>query len=266
MACRDFRLEFIERPCHLVVRIFGFQPKNTGSTPVRATVKPKNPTKYRKALKLRSQGKSYGEIKKTLGIPKSTQSGWFKNLKLPPSVQRILEEKGRTTREFLMRFNRERTKRIQKENKEIKRKALQEISKLSKRELILIGAALYWGEGYKTQKNKEGLQLSNSDPYLIALFLRFLREVIEIPEEKFRVRISIHPNISAQSAIDSWSKITNLPKERFYITDQISRASGGKRPRNSLPYDTLDLRVTGRKDLFKVKGWIDGLKHQSGLI
>src|SRR4030042_2470197 len=99
-----------------------------------------------KALGLRLGGKSYGEIKRVLGVPKSTLSNWLKNLVLPPSVIKVLEEKRKATRKQLMEFNRRRTQIIQTENKNIHRVAVNEIKTISKYELLLVGAALYWAE------------------------------------------------------------------------------------------------------------------------
>ncbi len=59
---------------------------------------PRNKSKYKKAFNLRVKGKSYGEIKEALGIPKSTLSSWFKNLKLPKSAQKILKKKDKKGR------------------------------------------------------------------------------------------------------------------------------------------------------------------------
>jgi len=220
--------------------------------------------RYRKALKLRFAGKSYGEINQALGVPKSTLSSWFKNLQLPPSIQKILIEKGRVTRKHLMKFNQRRTRAIQIENQRINKEAVKEIRTLSKYELKLVGATLYWGEGYKNQKRKsKSVQLSNSDPYLVTLFLRFLREILKIPEEKLNVSLHVHPNINEKSTIKFWSKITGIPSERFHVTHQISGTSQRKRPSNSLPYGTLDLRVHNRQNFYKIKGWIDGLIRQA---
>jgi hypothetical protein len=76
------------------------------------------------------------------------------------------------------------------------------------------------------------------------------------------VNLRIHSNISAEKAINFWSKITKIPKERFRVSTQ-SRASQGKRPKNSLPYGTLKLSVHSRQKFYQIKGWIDGLIKQT---
>jgi len=220
--------------------------------------------KYQEALKLRFIGKSYGEIKCALGVPKSTLSSWFKNLQLSPSIQKILIEKGRATNKNLMEFNRRRTQAIKIENQQIKQAAADEIKPLSKRELLLIGTALYWAEGYNKQDNVRSPNISfgNSDPKMAILFLRFLREVMRIPEEALRPIVQIHHNVKVKSAINFWSKISGIPQKFFHITHQTSRASKGKRSAYLLPYGTFRLDVRGRQNFFRIKGWIDGLIRQ----
>lgn len=98
---------------------------------------------------------------------------------------------------------------------------------------------------------------------MVVLFLRFLREVMLISEEKLRPIVQIHSNIDAKSAINFWAKVSGISRKCFRITHQINRASKGKRPYNSLPYGTFKLNVRGRQNFFKIKGWIDGLIKQA---
>ena len=244
-----------------MVRTPRFQCGNMGSIPIRAAMN----ANYQEAIKLRFSGKSYGEIKNLLGVSKSTLSSWLKELELPLSVKKILVKKSRVPRKQLMEFNRRRTQAIRIENKQVKQVATNQIKPLSKYELLLIGAALYWAEGYNRQDKVSSPYISfgNSSPDMVVLFLRFLREVMQISEEKLRPIVQIHKNIKPELAITFWAKITNIPKERFHITHQVSRASKGKRPYNSLPYGTFKLNVVGRQKFFQIKGWIDGLIRQA---
>jgi len=222
--------------------------------------------KYQGVIKLRKRGKSYREIARIVCVSKSSVSQWCKNLKLPIYAQKILEKKNNYPKELFRKYNQLKARKVQLENQKIKKEATSEIHPLSKYELLLVGATLYWGEGYKSERSRsKGVQLSNSDPYLVALFLRFLREIIGISEERLKVSIRIHPNINSKDAIKFWSKVTKIPQECFRITHQISRASKGKRPYNSLPYGTLDLRVNSRRMFYQIKGWIEGLIKQSVL-
>lgn len=215
------------------------------------------------AIKLRLQGKSYNEIKKILNIPsKGTLSYWFKNINLPDKAKKKLARNMELARQRgLLRYNNDRTKAILLENKHAHEEARKTIGTLSKRELLLVGAALYWGEGTKIGKNysSNAIALSNSSPNLIAVFMRFIREILEIPEEKIRGGIQIHPNINSEEAKKFWSKITNLPKERFYTFQQVNRASRQKRSASQLPYGTISVRVNKRTMLHKILGYITGI-------
>lgn len=222
-------------------------------------------TNLQKAINLRFEGKSYGEINYVLGIPKSTLSYWLKNLNLPPSAQKILQEKDKKTRTHLIKFNERRTESIQIENKKIRKSAADEIKNISEYELLLIGAALYWAEGYNNQNKSRSPYLSfgNSDPDMIILFLQFLKKIMYVPDENLRPIVQVHPNVKIKPAINFWAKTTGIPAQYFHITHQTSRASKGKRSTRLLPYGTLRLDVKGRLNFFRIKGWIDGLKNKS---
>ncbi|TSC69390.1 MAG: Uncharacterized protein G01um101466_51 [Parcubacteria group bacterium Gr01-1014_66] len=104
---------------------------------------------YQDALQLSLNGSSYGEIKNFLGIPKSTQSYWFKDLELPAEAKKLLKKKQGNGLKALALFNNHRTKAIQKENEETRMAYEMRIVTLCDRELMLIGASLYWAEGQK---------------------------------------------------------------------------------------------------------------------
>jgi len=221
--------------------------------------------KYREVIKLRKRGKSYREIAKAVGVSKNSVSRWCKNLKLSLFAQKILAKKSNYPKELFAKYNQLKAKKVRIENRKIEKEAIKEIRTLPKYGLKLIGAALYWGEGYKNKNeppSHKHIQFANSDPEMVALFLRFLREILKTPEEKFNVSIRIHPNIDAKLATKFWAKITKIPENRFHITTQISKASGRKRPQNSLPYGTLSLEVHSRQKFSQIKGWINGLIRQ----
>jgi len=221
-------------------------------------------SKHQKAIKLRLKGKSYREITKTLGVSKSSVSLWCRDLKLPIRIQKIIDAKTKNSRTNLTAYNKKRSQFIKTENKEIRKKAIKQISSLSERELLLIGASLFWGEGYKKAENLRSpyICFANSDADMIKLFMNFLRKIMKISSDRIYASVFIYPSIEEKKAINFWSKVTKLPKSRFRTTNQISRASKGKRPYNSLPYGTLDLRVNSRQEFFWIRGWIDGLIKQ----
>lgn len=216
-----------------------------------------------KATELRFSGYSYNAIKKELGIKsKGTLSYWFSGLALPPESQKKLEKNIQRARECgLLEFNKKRTKRIKEENILAHKNGSAMINDLSPHDLLLIGTCLYWGEGTKAENKHSNLALafSNSDPEMIMAFMKFLRKIFQVDESKIMAGIHIYPSIDADYAKRFWSRVTGLPVKRFYIVQQVSRASKGKRAFNRLPYGTAVIKVSNRRLFFKMKGMIKGV-------
>lgn len=224
---------------------------------------------YQAALTLRLEGKTYGEIREIFKIPKSTLSGWFSNLKVSGRAKKILESKKKNGYYKLVEFNKTRTRDILKENEKIRKKYESYVGKLNNRELTILGAALYWGEGYKNFNQKRFIYpyvcLGNSDPKMIVTFIYFLEKVLGITKDRIRAPIFIYPGMIPEVAINYWQKLTKIPRENFRCQMAMSRASQGKRPKNLLPYGTLQLRVIKRQEFFKIKGLMDGIIKATGL-
>jgi len=220
--------------------------------------------KRQEVIALRLKGESYGKIAKILGVSKSSVSVWCRDLKLPQAIQKIIDDRIQHSRIYLVAYNQKRHESVQAENKKIRKEASQQISSLSKKELLLVGTALFWGEGYKKAENLRSPHLCfvNSDSDMIILFMRFIREVMKVSDDRIRSLIHVYPSINNKKAINFWAKITGLPKDNFCITEHISRASQGRRPYNSLPNGTLDLRINSRQEFFRIRGWLDGLIKQ----
>jgi len=70
--------------------------------------------------------------------------------------------------------------------------------------LFIAGIMLYWAEGKTTQKETCNLELNNSDPKLLKLYCRFLREYLNVDDPKFRARLFLYPDLSED-------KKTSLP-------------------------------------------------------
>jgi hypothetical protein len=220
-------------------------------------------TKKEKAILLRSRGKSYGEIMKILGIlSKGTLNYWFRDLKLNDIAKKRLKRiTDQTKKKNLIGFNKRRTKAILKENKSIYKESERLIGRLSKRELLLIGVSLYWGEGVNKALVK-GYQLVtfvNSDPNMVIVFIKFLREILCVEDNKIKPGIIIHPNVDANDAVIFWSHLTGLPKEQFWVSVAVSKASKHKRPSHSLVYGTIHLRVNNRRLFCMIRGYISGI-------
>ena len=214
------------------------------------------------AIALRRGGKSYNEITKALGIKsKGTLSLWFKNLDLSKKSKDLLEKNNILAHQRgLFTSNSARKARIVIENNESYLEGKNLIDYISERELLLIGAALYWGEGSKSERMPATpLDFSNSDPLMVMVYMKFLRKILKVPEDRIRAGIHLYSSIPVDKARKFWASKTGLPEDRFYIINQVSRASQGKRPFNILPFGTVAIKVNSRIQFHKVKGMIAGI-------
>lgn len=220
-------------------------------------------TKKEIAISLRQNGKTCGEIVGILNVPKSTVWFWIKNTALTDEIKKkILEKSKEKSRKNIINYN---TKVRPVEAAKIRDswtiQAKNEIEKISKKELKLIGSALYWAEGNTSNRNR--LQFSNCNPFLIKVAIKFFRETCSIPDDKIDARVHIYPGLDYKKTLIFWSEVTNLPKKNFYTPQiQVSRASKGIMPRNTLPYGTLHLTVLSTELASRVKGWIQGISEK----
>lgn len=163
------------------------------------------------ALELRLKKKmSYSQIKKTLGVSKSTLSYWLRDY--PLSKERINELRGRSERrieKFRKTMRAKRERRLNGFYREEKRKWLP----LSKRELFIAGLFLYWGEGGKTGRHT--ISLNNTDPQVMKFTLHWLIEALEIPREKIRVYLHLYSDMDVGKEMGFWSKELKIPLSRF---------------------------------------------------
>jgi hypothetical protein len=108
------------------------------------------------------------------------------------------------------------------------------VGPLTERDLLLLGAAIYWCEGSKAKPWRPqdvGISFVNSDPGLIDLFLRFLA-VLGVPRDALKYRVSIHESADAAAAERWWAERLDLPRERFQPTT-LKRHSPATNRRNT---------------------------------
>lgn len=222
---------------------------------------------------MRIAGLSYTEINKQLGIPKSTLSVWFKDLVLSDSARRRLRSRIRMgVIDGLVRRNKLQTHIAQKRAAETRREARDEIKMLNKNDLMMIGSVLYWAEGYKKMKRVQGkertshaISFVNADRKMIHVFARFLKEVLDVPEQKIRACMRLYAHINERSALQHWMHATNLPKSCFRrATYLVTGASKYRRPYNRLPFGTLQIEVADTQKFHRLMGWIEGIEEKLG--
>lgn len=213
------------------------------------------------AINLRKRGKSYNEISKIINAPKSTLSVWLRDVKMPARIKKEFWSKTREKwAKSITEFNKKQGERARRKSEKLQENATNSIKNLSKKDLLLVGTALYWAEGYK--KSRWTATFSNSDPSMIEVIMKFFEKICGVPKRKLKAIVQIHPNVTPKQAINYWSRISRIPQNQFSkCYSRLSPSSKQKRPINTLPYGTLRISVYNYKIINKIKGWIKGISQ-----
>lgn len=193
-----------------------------------------------KALTLRKQGRSYSQIKNTIGIGKGTLSVWLKNY--PLSKQRIRELRD-WSEQRIEKFRATMKGKRQRRLDSIYAKQKKILLPLKNRELFLIGLGLYWGEG--TKCTMSSLSVSNTNPAIINFYIYWLSKCLGFPKHKMTAYLHLYNDMDIQKEISYWSKILNIPGSQFphpYIKKTSSKRINHK---GTFGHGTCNLRASG---------------------
>jgi hypothetical protein len=184
------------------------------------------------ARKLRAAGLSVREIEQQLGVARSSVSAWVRDVELTPAQ-----------RERLLTRTPPRGVRTDfRRNRQLYQEAGRAVAQRGE-PLHAIGCMLFWAEGSKTLNTA---QITNSDPALLRLAVRFLRAYFDVPDEKFRVLCNLFvDHVDEQHRVEQfWLDTLALPASCLTktIINRYSRLS--KRTRDGkLPHGTCRVTV-----------------------
>jgi transcriptional regulator with XRE-family HTH domain len=159
-----------------------------------------------RARELRAQSWTLQEIAAELGVAKSSVSLWVRDVEFTPKQGQDHNFGARDrTPNALQRRKAEEIEHLRAEG-------VERIGRMTDRELLLVGTALYAGEGAK----RDGMvRFANSDPRMIVTFLAWLRRCFEVDEERLRLRLYLHEGLDLDAANRFWSELTGIPVAQF---------------------------------------------------
>lgn len=195
------------------------------------------------AIRLRLQGYTYGQIKRELGLAKSTLSDWLKNLPLSEDTLKRLSENREISRDIRVeRFRQTYRDRWGSKLSKVLSEQERLLTPLSEKELFIAGAFLYWGEG---SKHRGWVSISNTDPRVILFSLYWMNMILKIPKKKITIRLNLYSDMDITKEILFWSKTLNISKKQFkppYIKkttrEGLTYKSFGHGTCNIVCYDT----------------------------
>lgn len=119
-------------------------------------------------------------------------------------------------------------------------------------QLKVAGVMLYWGEGAKSGTT---VALSNSNPALIKVFLRFLRIMCGVDSSRIHISIHYYPDHNIEDLTEFWSKTTEIPKSQFY--KPFLHKAGTGTYRSFSKYGTISVQYSDKLLLNQILEWMN---------
>ncbi|WP_326562495.1 helix-turn-helix domain-containing protein [Micromonospora sp. NBC_01796] len=210
-----------------------------------------------RAVRLREDGWSVTDIATELGVAKSTAYQWVRHLPLDPDSPQVKERHAGAN---LLRATKAERRRdaVADQEDALRLRAQQWTGDLNLRELMLVGAIMYWCEGAKNKPHRKQYELAfvNSDPRLVELFLRFV-EATGRSRAELRYRLSIHETADVAAAGRWWAERLGI-EQALFGAPQIKRHKPKTNRRNTGAdyHGCLVVRVPRARELYV---WIEGL-------
>ena len=185
-------------------------------------------------------------------------SSWFKDYPYTPNNETL--QKAVIGR---LEYGQWKTNERLRETELLRVAGKEEIGELTRRDLWMVGLGIWLGEGSKTT---EQIRLTNSDPEIIKLWLRWLREICELDDNNIVVHMHLYHDLDEYVCQAYWQRITKLPVSSFRKTQYDTRVVKNTLKRGGLPYGTLHILVVSNGDknrgvrLYRImKGWVSGI-------
>ena len=206
------------------------------------------------AIVLRQQGNSMKNIARILKVSTGTVSRWTRNIDFDLEHKVAVSSTGYR---FLETYK-DNGKVMSNKARE-KRTLFQKIG--SDRmtsvcpDLFTLGCMLYWCE---RSKSKNAIVMSNSDPDVQVLFVKFLKECLGIPKDRITLRIHGYLNngISQEEIEAYWLSLLGLSKENLRKGFYDAHSPSSSRRKRNLLYGTSHITVCDTEKLHMIYGGI----------
>ncbi len=129
--------------------------------------------------------------------------------------------------------------------------------------LKAMALGLYLTEG--NTKNKNSVRFSNSDPALVKIFVKFLKAVCGVENDKIRMSLIVYPDVPQKAAREYWANFLGLPIIQFTKTTVLKNRSNHSSKRHS-EFGTITIYVHNTKLLGIIKEWAREYAHIAQLV
>jgi transcriptional regulator with XRE-family HTH domain len=202
----------------------------------------------------REEGASINEIARRTGEAKSSISRWVRDIELTDEQRESL----RIAAYFGHVMGRTMHSQLRREA----RMLAQEDGRMRAQQgdsFFTAGCMLYWAEG---SKDRNHVEFTNSDPAMVAFFVRFLKTYWNLRDEHIRITCNLFADhLERQREIEQfWIDAAQLSREslRKSTVNVYSKYSKKKR-QNRLPYGTCRVTVARTRVVQAIYGGIQEL-------
>jgi transposase-like protein len=197
----------------------------------------------------RDEGLAIKAIARRLGVARSSVSVWVRDIELRPDQRQALQRYDPQLRGSAAVAARYRT--LQRDYQAAGRTR----ARAGDDPLHLAGCMLYWAEGAKARNS---LRFGNSDPDMMRLFMRFLREGCAVVDSQITVYITCYVGDSlSQEAIETfWLGILGLDRSSLRKTAVNRQPSSSKQAGRKLPHGVCAVHISSTELVQNVYGAI----------
>jgi len=170
------------------------------------------------AISLRKRGLSLKYIENKLKIPRSTLSGWFKDIKLSKKQREKLFNDWKNglikAREKAVLWHKNgRNERREKIKKDVE--SFFEGLEIDNKTGELLMAMFYLAEGGKTENS---FMIANSNPQILKGIISLYRKLYELDESKFSCVLHLRKDQDEKELKLFWSSLLKIPEHKFTKT------------------------------------------------
>lgn len=161
---------------------------------------------------LRKKGKSIKEIMSELSLPKTTVWHHIKDIQL--AKEQLIEIRAKRGGSVIRK-----AKFIAEAKSEAKRLLCSNF-----REEALVLTMLYWAEG-----NKESCAFTNTDSKIVRLFLKHLRDLFKIGNDRISVTVRTFTGMNHGECVRHWSEVTGVEEEEIILHPNGLKSRGSSK-------------------------------------
>jgi hypothetical protein len=136
-------------------------------------------------------------------------------------------------------------------NKDKPRFQIKDVLSSEDASLKIAGIMLYWAEG--TLKGST-VDFANSDPRMVRVFLKFLREICGVNEDRLRLYLYTYSYLNLNKTKEFWHTVTGIPLSQF--TKPYIRNGHLNISKRKLEHGLVHIRYNDKRLLDTIGGWV----------